>query len=103
LSPGGERRTVGVVAAQPLCPLVLDLLAAEPRAAGDIARELARRGAGAGVPAHRAAAVTLRRLQCAGLVYRHRAPRAGAVFRLTARGRRELALQRGLRRALARV
>jgi DNA-binding PadR family transcriptional regulator len=37
--------------------------------------------------------VTLDRLQCAGLVYSRSMGRGGAVFRVTARGRRELALQ----------
>lgn len=87
--------------AQPLCPLVLGLLAARPGAGGDVARELAGREITTDVPAHRAAAITLRRLQRAGLIYAQPSRHAQEVFRVTARGRRELALQRSLRRAAA--
>jgi hypothetical protein len=83
----------------PLCPLVLQLLAAEPRGAGGVARELERRGLAPELPAYQAAAVTLGRLQRAGLVYL----KGGRVFRVTQRGRRELAFQRVVSRALARV
>ncbi len=71
--------------AGPLCQLVLSMLAAEPRRAHEVARELHRRSLGP--PA--AGYATLTRLQSAGLVH----PR-GRRFKLTARGRRELALQR---------
>ena len=86
-----------------LCPLVLALLAVEPRGVGGVAREVARSGLAPGMPAHQAATVTLGRLQRAGLVYARGAPRSPRVFRVTDRGRRELAFQRGVSRALARA
>ena len=83
------------MAAQPLCPLVLSMLETRPRAAHEVARELGRRDAALG---HAAAAQTLERLAAARLVV-HRGP---AGYRLTRRGRAELALQRLLwRRAAA--
>jgi DNA-binding PadR family transcriptional regulator len=54
-------------------------------------------------PAHVAATVALRRFQRAGLIYAREATRGERVFRITARGRRELALQRDVHRALARL
>jgi DNA-binding PadR family transcriptional regulator len=66
----------------PRCPLVLSLLASGPRRAHEIARELGD---------HAATLTTLARLQDAGLV-RRRARLAD--YQLTARGRRELRLQR---------
>jgi DNA-binding PadR family transcriptional regulator len=84
------------MAAQPLCPLVLSKLEARPHAAHEVARELARAD-----PArrhHAAVLQTLERLVAAELVTR----RGGAGYRLTRRGRAELALQRLLwRRAAA--
>jgi DNA-binding MarR family transcriptional regulator len=71
----------------PRCPLVLAQLASGPRPAHEIARGL---GGDQG-----AALATLARLQGAGLVRRRRLPRA-ADYQLTARGRRELDLQRRL-------
>ena len=80
----------------PLCPVVLAMLADRPQRRGGVARELAARG----VMVHGAADLTLERLRLAGLVYA--APRTG-VFRVTARGRRELAFQRQVSRKLARL
>src|SRR4051794_14110857 len=54
---------------QPLCPLALSMLAAAPRDAGEVGREVARRRLSGGVPAARAAILTLGRLRDAGLVY----------------------------------
>jgi DNA-binding PadR family transcriptional regulator len=83
--------------------MVLAMVAVEPREVSGVARALVMRGLDGEQPAHVAATVTLRRLQCAGLVYVRGAPRRQRVFRITARGRRELALQLGLSRALARA
>jgi DNA-binding PadR family transcriptional regulator len=67
----------------PRCPLVLSLLEAGPCRAYEVARRLG--------DDHAAALATLDRLQRAGLVRR----RGGlADYQLTARGRRELRLQR---------
>jgi DNA-binding PadR family transcriptional regulator len=84
----------------PLCPVVLQLLAVEPRDVGGVARELARRGLAPGLPAHRAATVTLGRLRRAGLVYARPAARSRRVFLVTRHGRQELAFQRGMARLL---
>ena len=86
----------------PLCPVVLAILDAEPRTAEGVARELAQRHIMEAPPAHEAATITLRRLQRARLVYTA-AGRPHATFRLTQRGRRELAFQRQVARRLARV
>jgi hypothetical protein len=86
----------------PLCPLVLGIVAREPRDAGGVARELARHGLVRGLPAHQAATVTLRRLEQAGLVYARGALRSRRVFRTTRRGQRELAFQCGVAHALTR-
>ena len=94
-----RRRIVSVA----LCPVVLGMLAFEPRPVGAVARELARRGLDAGLPAHQAASVTLDRLQRDGLVYGRAAPRDQRVFRVTARGRRELAFHSTIARMLARA
>ena len=84
------------MAPEPLCPLVLSMLEARPRAAHEIARELGRRDPARGH--HAAARETLDRLVAARLVVR----RGTAGYRLTRRGRAELALQRLLwRRATA--
>jgi predicted ArsR family transcriptional regulator len=70
--------------AEPLCPIVLSLLASGPRRAHEVARALP-----SGYPAAR---VTLERLRSAGLVRQRR----GCVYAITRRGRSELALQRML-------
>jgi len=64
---------------------------------------LPRRELAPGLPARQAAAVTLGRLQRAGLVYARGTTRSRPVFRVTNHGRRELAFQRGVSRALARA
>jgi DNA-binding PadR family transcriptional regulator len=87
----------------PLCPVVLQLLADEPRDIAGLARELARRELSAEMPAHQAAIVTLERLQHAGLVYARGVTRSRRVFRITRPGKRELAFQRGALRLLARA
>jgi DNA-binding PadR family transcriptional regulator len=86
------------VTAEPLCPLVLAILAGGPRATG----EVARRRSATDVPAHRAACVTLGRLRRAGLIYARPTADGRETFRLTTRGRREVALQRNLGRMAAR-
>jgi hypothetical protein len=91
LPPPGPARTVRSMRV-PLCPVVLQLLADEPRDIAGVARELARRELAAELPAHQAATVTLGRLT-----------RSRRVFRVTQRGRRELAFQRGASRLLARA
>jgi DNA-binding PadR family transcriptional regulator len=84
------------MASEPLCPLVLSMLDARPRAAHEIERELGRRDPARGH--HAAALETLDRLVAARLVAR----RGATAYRLTRRGRAELALQRMLwRRAAA--
>jgi DNA-binding FadR family transcriptional regulator len=72
------------MADQPLCPVVLSLLATGPRQPHEVASAV---GSSFGV-----ARVALERLRAAGLVR----PRPGAAFAITARGRSELALQRAL-------
>jgi hypothetical protein len=72
------------MATQPLCPLVLSLLAIGPRHTHEVARALASD--------YPFARVSLERLRAAGLVRL----RAGAVYAITRRGGSELALQRGL-------
>jgi hypothetical protein len=78
------------------------MLARAPRGHGEVAREFARRRVPVGVPAHRAAAVTLDRLQRAGPIYATPTVHGPELFRVTRRGRRELAFQRSLDRAAAR-
>jgi DNA-binding IclR family transcriptional regulator len=72
------------MAGEPLCPVVLSLLARGPRRTHEVARALP-----AGYSSARA---TLARLRSAGLVRE----RPGARFAITRRGRSELALQRML-------
>ena len=72
--------------------MVLAMVAAEPRDVGGVARELGRRELGDEQPAHQAATITVSRLRRAGLIYEG----AARVLRITARGRRELSLQRAL-------
>jgi DNA-binding PadR family transcriptional regulator len=75
----------------PLCPVVLALLAARPRAVHELAAELGRRALAR--PADYAVArAVVERLRAAGLARPTGFPRP--VYRLTARGRRELGLQR---------
>jgi DNA-binding PadR family transcriptional regulator len=70
----------------PLCPLVLSMLAAQPRRAHEVARAL---------DDDAAARATLDRLLDGGLV-RRRALVGGPIYQLTRRGRAELRLQRML-------
>jgi predicted transcriptional regulator len=72
------------MADQPLCPVVLSLLATGPRRSHEVAAAV-----GSGFAAAR---MTLERLRGAGLVR----SRPGAAYAITRRGRSELALQRGL-------
>ena len=69
----------------PRCPLVLAVLASGPRRAHEIARAL-------GDESH-AAHISLSRLESGGLV-RRRSVAGRVEYLLTARGRRELRLQR---------
>jgi hypothetical protein len=69
---------------QPLCPVVLSLLATGPRRPHEVASAV---GSSFGV-----ARVALERLRAAGLVR----PRHDGRFAITRRGRSELALQRAL-------
>jgi DNA-binding PadR family transcriptional regulator len=70
----------------PLCPAVLAMLAARPRRAYEVAARL---------PAGYAAAdETLERLRAGRLVRVRRGCSREPLFMITARGRRELALQR---------
>jgi DNA-binding GntR family transcriptional regulator len=72
------------VADEPLCPVVLSLLATGPRRPHEVASAV---GSSLGV-----VRVALDRLRAAGLVR----ARPGASFAITRRGRSELALQRAL-------
>jgi hypothetical protein len=81
------------MAASPLCPVVLSMLGARPRPIHEVARELRSRTLRQGED-YLAARTTLERLQAAGLDHATGDRTAGHVFRLTARGRRELRFQR---------
>jgi predicted ArsR family transcriptional regulator len=87
------------MADQPLCPVVLSLLASGPRRPDEVARRLAL---GYGV-----AGATLERLRVAGLVRERpgggRAGRADRAYAITARGRSELVMQRMLAALVAGV
>ena len=88
--------------ARPLCPLVLSLLAVQPRRSQDIARALTRVTPGTEAEGYPAVVETLDRLRDGGLV-RRRAATAGPLYQLTRRGRAELRLQRLLWSRLARA
>jgi hypothetical protein len=76
----------------PLSPKVLAIVAAEPRDVGGVDRKLARRGLDDEQPAHQAATSPPAARGAPGLI-----DEGGArVLRITARGRRELSLQRAL-------
>lgn len=90
-----------VMVQTPLCPIVLSLLVARPRAAHEVAAELAERGLSCGGQA--VTRETLRRLQDARLVRRRVCGRGEPLFAATARGRRELVLGRLLVRRLGRA
>ena len=78
---------------RPLCPLVLSLLAMQPRRAHEVARALSDVARGTPAECHPAALATLDRLRDHGLV-RRRPAGAGPLYQLTRRGRAELRLQR---------
>jgi DNA-binding PadR family transcriptional regulator len=80
----GGRCFTAIVADQPLCSVVLSLLATGPRRPHEVASAV---GSSFGM-----ARVALERLRAAGLVR----SRHGGRFAITARGRSELALQRAL-------
>jgi DNA-binding PadR family transcriptional regulator len=82
----------GVVPPGPLCPVVLSLLADRPLAIHAVARELGRLEL-ARPDDYPAARTAIERLREAGLA---RASGPRPVYRLTAHGRRELALQRSI-------
>jgi DNA-binding PadR family transcriptional regulator len=82
-----------VIDARPLCPLVLSLLASQPRRAQDVARALSGAASGTAAEHYPAALVTLDRLRDGGLV-RQRAGQGGQLYQLTRRGRAELRLER---------
>jgi hypothetical protein len=76
------------------------MLSRAPRGGGEVTREFARRRLPPGVPAHHA--VTLDRLQRAGVIYATPTVHGPELFRVARRRRRELAFQRSLDRAAAR-
>lgn len=78
--------------AVPLCPLVLSLLEGRSRRTHEVADELRALGFADG--AFAVAKETLTRLQGAQLVRARRGGHRDPVFMTTARGRRELGLQR---------
>jgi DNA-binding PadR family transcriptional regulator len=82
-----------MIDARPLGPLVLSLLAIQPRRAQDVARALSGAAPGTAAQRYPEALVTLDRLRDGGLV-RRRAGQGGPLYRLTRRGRAELRLQR---------
>jgi DNA-binding PadR family transcriptional regulator len=82
-----------LIVARPLCPLVLSLLAIQPRRAHEVARALSGAAPGTAAQRYDAARATLDRLRDSGLV-RRRAAAAGPLYQITRRGRTELRLQR---------
>jgi DNA-binding PadR family transcriptional regulator len=82
-----------MIDARPLCPLVLSLLAIQPRRAQDVARALSGVARGTAAERYPEALVTLDRLRDGGLV-RRRAGQGAPLYQLTRRGRAELRLQR---------
>jgi hypothetical protein len=93
IAPAPQRLFHRSMAANPLCPVVLSMLGARPRPIHEVARELRGRTLRQGED-YLAARTTLERLQAAGLAHATGHRTAGHVFRLTARGRRELRFQR---------
>jgi DNA-binding PadR family transcriptional regulator len=82
-----------VMGARPLCPLVLSLLAIQPRRAHEVARALSGAASGTAVERYPAVLATLDRLRDGGLV-RRRSAAAGPLYQITRRARAELRLQR---------
>jgi DNA-binding PadR family transcriptional regulator len=99
-----DERVVGLfntsMAANPLCPVVLSMIAARPRPVHEVARDLRDRTLRQ-TDECLAARTALERLQAAGLVHASGDRTAGRVFRLTTRGRGELSVQRLLWARLA--
>ena len=95
-----EHPDTGVLRAEPLCPLVLSMLAARPRTTLDVADELRRHAEDA---TYSTAHATLARLAAAGLVRAHGMGRGGRSYRLTRHGRAELRMQRLIWAAVART
>jgi DNA-binding PadR family transcriptional regulator len=81
-----------VMGAGPLCPIVLTLLAAQPRRAHEVARVLSAAPPGTAVDRYAAALATLDRLRDGGLV-RRRVGAGGPLYQITRRGWAELRLQ----------
>lgn len=79
----------------PLCPLVLSLLAMQPRRAHEVALALSGAVSGTAADRYPEALVALDRLRDGGLV-RRRAAAAAPLYQITRRGRDELRLQRML-------
>jgi DNA-binding PadR family transcriptional regulator len=82
-----------VMGARPLCPLVLLLLAAQPRRANEVARVLSAAPPRTAADRYAAALATLDRLRDGGLV-RRRVGAGGPLYQITHRGWAELRLQR---------
>jgi DNA-binding PadR family transcriptional regulator len=87
---------------RPLCPLVLSLLAAQPRRPHEVARALGGVAPRAAADRYPAALATLDRLLAGGLV-RRRTAVAGPLYQITRRGRAELRLQRLLWASVGRL
>jgi DNA-binding PadR family transcriptional regulator len=88
--------------AHPPCPLVLSLLASQPRQAHQVAQALARAQLQTSTDGYTCAVTALERLRATGLV-RARAGRTATIYQITARGRDELWLQRRLWAGLLRM
>jgi DNA-binding PadR family transcriptional regulator len=81
------------MSAGPLCPLVLLLLAIQPRRAHELARALSAAPPGTAADRYPAVLATLDRLRDGGLV-RRRVGAGGPLYQITPRGWAELRLQR---------
>jgi DNA-binding PadR family transcriptional regulator len=91
-----------MIDARPLCPLVLSLLAVQPRRVHEVARALSGAVPGSAADRYPAALGTLDRLGNRGLV-RQRVGQGEPLYQLTRRGRAELRLQRLLWAGLIRT
>jgi DNA-binding PadR family transcriptional regulator len=81
------------MSARPLCPLVLLLLAIQPRRAHELARALSAVPPGTAADRYPAVLATLDRLRDCGLA-RRRVGAGGPLYQITHRGWAELRLQR---------
>jgi DNA-binding PadR family transcriptional regulator len=81
------------MSARPLCPLVLLLLAIQPRRAHELARALSAVHPGTAADRYPAVLATLDRLRDGGLA-RRRVGAGGPLYQITHRGWAELRLQR---------